>query len=269
MEGSSRNSLRSARKALSEALDSDVDRDRVGEDLLAVSSVIGGTAALRRAVADPSRSERDRAGLIDRLFAGRICEAAQQVARKAVAQRWTRDSHVIVALEELAVQAFLAHAQQEERLGQVEDELFRFGRIVSADPELQAALSDRRATARAKADLVAQLLKDKVAPETMRLASHAVATPSARFDRAIQTYLRIAAELQDQVTAIVTSAAPLTDEQYERMTSALSKQYGRSVHVNVVIDSSVIGGVRVEIGDEVIEGTVSSRIDDARRHVTR
>ncbi|MGB5953444.1 MAG: F0F1 ATP synthase subunit delta [Ornithinimicrobium sp.] len=269
MEGASRAALKTSRRALNEALDGESDASSIGEDLLAVSGVIGGSAVLRRAVADPSREGKDRAGLINRLFAGRVTDAAQEVARTVASQRWARDAHVPQALEELAVEAFLANAQSHDRLGQVEDELFRFNRIVSATPDLQAAMSDRRAQKSAKGDLVKKLIGDKVAPETLRLASHAVATPTLRFDRAIASYLDIAADRQSQVTAIVTSATELSSEQRERMAAALAKQAGRDVNINVVIDPDVLGGVRVEMADEVIEGTISNRLAAARRHVAR
>lgn len=269
MEGASRSSLTAARKALNEVLGGDVDAAAVGDDLLAVSRVLGGSAALRRALSDPSREGRARSELIDRLFSGRISNEAREVARFSVAQRWTRDAHLSLAIEEFAVEAFLANAQRHDRLSQVEDELFRFNRIVQGHSDLQAALSNRHASESSKRDLVKSLLSDKVAPETLRLASHAVVTPTARFDRAIEAYQQIAAKRQDQVTAVVTSATELSEHQLERMGAALSKQYGQTVNINLVVDPEVLGGVRVEIADEVIEGTISNRISDARRHVTR
>ncbi|MGB3185398.1 MAG: F0F1 ATP synthase subunit delta [Ornithinimicrobium sp.] len=269
MEGTSRSSLKDARRALNESVNNGADAAQLGEDLLAVAGVVGGSAVLRRAVADPSRDGKDRAGLIDRLFVGRITDAAQEVARVVAAARWTRDADVSQALELLAVEAILAHAQEEGRLSRVEDELFRFNRIVSATPALQAALSDGRATPSAKGNLVKALISDKVAPESLRLAQHAVATPTMRFDRAIPSYLDIAAQRQSQVTAVVTSARALSAEHKDRMVDALSKQYGRDITLQVVVDESVLGGIRVEIADEVIEGTISSRLSTARRHVAR
>jgi len=270
MEGASRSALLSARESLEETLTAaDVEAAQVGEDLLAVSGILGGSAVLRRALTDPSRSGRDRGKLVDRLFAGRVSDAAQRVARAVVDQRWARDRHVTVALETLAVQSFLAQAEKEGRLTQVEDELFRFKRIAQGSPELQAALTDARASDDAKGDLVKTLLSEKVAPETLRLVSHAVASATRRFDQSLESYLQEAAERQSHVTAVVTSATALTEEQYDRVASALSRQYGRDVHVNAVIDPDVLGGMRVEVGDEVIEGTISSRLAQARRHVTR
>ncbi|MGB3256470.1 MAG: F0F1 ATP synthase subunit delta [Ornithinimicrobium sp.] len=269
MQGASRASLAEARRVLNEHLDGDAEGSRMGEDLLAISRVLGGSSGLRKAAADPSRTARDRSSLIDRLFAGRVSDGAQQVARHAVGQRWTRVGHLTVALEELAVEAFFAGAERAGRMKEVEDELFRFSRIVSGDPELQGALTDRQGSTSAKGDLVKQLLSDKVAPETLRLASHAVATPTLRFDRAIASFLDIAARRQAEVSAVVTTARPLEEQQLDRISAALTKQYGRDVHLHMVVDPDVIGGVRVEIGDEVIEGTISNRLEGARRHVSR
>ncbi|MCE0485573.1 F0F1 ATP synthase subunit delta [Ornithinimicrobium sediminis] len=268
MQGPSRNAMALSRAALEEALTSSGDAVALAEDLLAVAGTVSGSGTLRRALADPSREGRERAGLVDRLFAGRVGDPAQHVARTVAAQRWNDSSDLPVALEALSVEAFLANAQRAGRLGRVEDELFRFQRIVAGDDRLQAALTDPRAPVASKSNLVRQLLSDKAAPETVRLASHAVATRTERFGRTIESYLATAARRQQQVTAVVTSAAPLTEAQVDRLVAALSRQYGRQVHANIVIDPSVIGGIRVEIGDEVIEGTISSRLDDARRRLS-
>jgi F-type H+-transporting ATPase subunit delta len=269
MAAPTHSAMRAARAALEEVLAADgVDVARLAEDLLAMSSTVQGSGSLRRALADPSREGRERAGLVDRLFAGRVGEPAQHVARTVAAQRWTSSTDLPVALEELAVEAFLAHAQAAGRLGRVEDELFRFQRIVAGDSRLQAALTDPRAPAATKGTLVKQLLSQKAAPETVRLASHAVATRTERFGRTMESYQRIAARRQDQVTAVVTSARPLSEGQVDRLVAALTRQYGRAVNANVVVDPGVIGGMRIEIGDEVIEGTISSRLDDARRRLS-
>ncbi|HKJ12837.1 MAG TPA: F0F1 ATP synthase subunit delta [Ornithinimicrobium sp.] len=266
----SRGALTSVRESLEETLRAeDVDAAGVGEDLLAVSGVLGGSAVLRRALTDPSRTGRDRGKLVDRLFAGRVSDGAQRVTRAVVAERWARNGHLTVALETLAVQSFLAHAETHGRLTQVEDELFRFKRIAQGSPELQSALSDARAPDDAKGDLVKALLQDRAAPETVRLVSHAVASATTRFDESLESYLMEAAERQSHLTAVVTSASALTEDQYDRVAAALSQQYGRDIHVNAVIDPDVLGGVRVEIGDEVIEGTISNRLAQARRSMTR
>lgn len=268
MQGPSQVARIEARRALEEALGGLTDRVRLSEDLLAVAGVVHGSGVLRRTLSDPSREGTDRADLVDRLFGGRIGEPAQRVARAAAAQRWTTSGDLPRAIQELAVEALLADAQANGRLGRVEDELFRFQRIVGGSSGLLGALSDPQATAAGKADLVAELLSGKAAPETVRLAGHAVASRTERFTRAIEGYLTIAARRQEQVTAVVISAVALTEQHLDTLVSTLSAQYGRQVHANVVIDPDVIGGIRVEIGDEIIEGTISSRLDDARRRLT-
>ncbi|MBW8171896.1 F0F1 ATP synthase subunit delta [Ornithinimicrobium sp. Arc0846-15] len=268
MRGPSQIALKNARESLNSVLGGpSVDAARLGEDLLAVSSVVRGSGVLRRNLADPTREGRDRGKLIDRLFAGRIGDSALEVARAVAAQRWTVDADLPAAMTALGVESVLAHAQQAGRLRTVEDELFRFERIVAGQDELLAAMSDPKAPASAKTALMQKLLSDKAAPETVRLATLAV-TSFGRFDSEIRDYLQIAATRLDEVTAIVTTADALSEAQLDRLEKALVAQYGKQVHVNVVIDPEVIGGLRVEIGDEIIEGTISSRLDDARRRLT-
>lgn len=268
MQGPSHSALIEARAELDRQIAGDIDGVRLAEDLLSMSAVVHGSAVLRRSLADPTREARDRTGVVDRLFAGRVGDPAQRVAGVAVAQRWTDAADLTLALEELGVEALLAHAQDAGRLSRVEDELFRFQRIVLGDSSLQAALADRQAPVTSKTSLVAGLLSEKAAPETVRLSSHAVSSRTRRFGPTVESYLDIAARRQQQVTAVVTSAVPLTEQQLDRLVSILSEQYGRGVHANVVVDTAVIGGIRVEIGDEVIEGTISNRLDDARRRLT-
>lgn len=247
----------------------DVDAARMGDELWAVARLLDGNPTLRRSLADPSREGEDRAGLAGQLLSGKIGQEALHVTQAVVAQRWAGPGALVEALERVGVEAVLAHAERHARLGQVEDELFRFSRIVEGDTDLQAALSDRRAEASARVALVDRLLSVKAAPETVRLARQAAnGTRGRRFDRAVTAYLEQAAERQQQVTATVTSAVPLTEEQHARLVRTLSHQYGRQVHTNVVIDADVVGGIRVEIGDEVIDGTVSHRLADARRRMT-
>ena len=78
---------------------------------------------------------------------------------------------------------------------------------------------------------------------------------------------KVIADVQAQAVATVRVARPLPDAEVDRLAAALTAQYGRPVHLNLLVDPSVLGGIRVEIGDDVIDGTVSSRLDDARRRL--
>jgi F-type H+-transporting ATPase subunit delta len=272
MDSAFRRSYHGAHGALTAALqqqDGTLDASALAEELWSVVRAVDGNVALRRSLADPSRDGADKAALARRLLEGKIGVGALHVAATAAAQRWRTPGDLIDALERLGVEAMLAHAERQGRLGQVEDELFRFARIVGNHPDLQAALGDRRADTAAKGVLVTRLLSVKAAPETVRLAGQAVAgVRGRRFDRVVVAYLDQISQRRDQVTATVTTAVPLTAEQHDRLVSALSRQYGRTVSTQVVIDDDVVGGIRVEIGDEVIDGTVSQRLADARRRMT-
>ncbi len=269
MRGSSRAAERASQEAFDRALARTADAASLGEELFAVTGVVEGTASLRRALADPSREGSDKAGLARTLFGGRVSEAATELVGEVAAQRWAAERDMGDVLESLAVQALLATAEKAGRIDRVEDELFRFERIVAADPGLRDTLSSRNADTDGKAGLVRTLLEGKAAPETIRLAEQAVRVPRGRrLDRVMEAYLALAARRRDELTALVTVAAPLSEQQSARLRSVLEAHYGKAITLQVVQDPVVMGGIRVQVGDEVVDGTVLRRLEEARRHVT-
>ncbi|NUO34006.1 MAG: F0F1 ATP synthase subunit delta [Dermatophilaceae bacterium] len=266
MQGPSRAAAKASRDAFTGALAAGADRSRLAEELFAVVDLLDGNATLRRAVADPSREGSEKAQLVERLLSGKVSAESLVVLKGVAAQRWSSERDLSDVIEAYAVESVIASAEAADRADRVEDELFRFERIVAADPALRAALTDSQAPADKRADLVSSLLHDKVAPETLVLARQAVvAARGRRFDRVVESYLETASSRREQQTAIVTSAVPLTDDDRARLAAGLASIYGGTVHVNTVVDPRVMGGVKVEIGDEVIDGTVIRKLDAARR----
>lgn len=268
MQGASRSALVESREVFSQALEQGTDRGRLGEELLEVARVIQGNAVLRRSLADPSRESQPKVDLVNRLFSGRVSDEALHVASTVASRRWASEGDLTSTLESFGIEAILAQAEAAGRLSQVEDELFRFGRIVDGTGELRSALTDRRAPKAAKTTVVHTLLGERVAPETVRLAELAATHRVTRFDHALEGYLKIAARRQEQLTATVTTAVPLNEQQLERLIAALGQHYGRAIRANAVVDPQVVGGIRVVIGDEVIDGTILTRLDEARRRMT-
>jgi F-type H+-transporting ATPase subunit delta len=269
MRGSSRAAERESQEALDRELTGATDALALGEELFSVTGVVEGTASLRRALADPSREGADKAGLARSLFGGKVSEAAVDLVGTVVSQRWAAERDLGDTLESLAVQSVLATAETQGRIDRVEDELFRFERIVAGDPGLRDALSSRNTDAEGKVGLVRDLLEGKAAPETVRLAEQAVRVPRGRrLDRVLEAYLELASRRRDELTALVTVAAPLTAQQSARLRSALEAHYGKAVTLQVVLEPEVMGGIRVQVGDEVVDGTVLRRLEEARRHVT-
>lgn len=269
MDSAFRRSYYRVREALDEALAlPGADRARLAADLWSVKRVVDQNAVLRRSLADPSREGEDKAALAERLFGGKVGDLATYVAKRVAAARWADPATMSRALERAGVEAELAHAEANGNLDRVQDELFGFGRVVEGSPELQAALTDRRADDSAKAALVERLLADRSAPETVALARQAATGTRSRFDTRLAAFLEQASERRQQLMAVVTSAVPLAPEQERQLAEGLSRRHGRAIQIQSVVDPEVLGGLRVEIGDEVIDGTVGHRLADVRRRMT-
>lgn len=269
MRGSSRGAARAVQEAFDAVLDGPVDRAALSTQLFSVCSVIDGSPSLRRALAAPSGAPGAKQELAERLFGGKVSPEAVALVGSIAAARWSEEGDFTDTVESLAVQAMLARAEQEGRIDAVEDELFRFERIVAADTGLRDVLSSRNTDADGKAGVVRRLLEGKAEPETVALAEQAVRAPRGRrLDRVMATYLGLASVRRDEVTALVTVATPLDEQQQARLTTALERIYERRVTLQTILDDAVIGGIRVQIGDEVVDGTVLRRLDEARRHIT-
>lgn len=268
MFGSSRAAVTAGRDALAAALHSGVDWTQLADELFAVTEAVDGSSALRRALVDPSREAAAKRQLVARLFSGKVAAATADVLETLVSQRWSRDRDLTDTLENLGVEAVVACAEAGDRLDAVEDELFRFSRVVAGTPDLRRAVNEQQAPAQYRAALVSRLLEDRAAPETLRLVRHAVTAPRGRkFDRILEGYLAIIARRREQLTATVFAARPLESGQRERLTRALTRIYDRMMQVNVVVDPNVLAGLRIHVGDEVIDGTVVRRLDEARRQL--
>ena len=269
MRGASTASLAAARERLDTLLQSSsVQPSRVGDDLLAVVGLLDRQPTLRRVLTDVGRTGPDRAGLIQLVLAGQVSSEAVELVAGAVRDRWATPSELSAGLEELGLDAVLASAERAGRLDAVEDELFRFARLVEANPALRSALVDRSAPAESRRGLVHSLLEDKATPETLRLVDHAVLGRRERsLDVALERMSDLAARRRQHEVATVRVARPLPDDQRERLARALAERHGRPVRLNVVVDPDVVGGVLVEMGDEVVDGTVATRLDQARRHI--
>jgi F-type H+-transporting ATPase subunit delta len=244
---------------------SESDMESLPADLFAVVDALESSAALRRAVTDPGAPEQSRRRLVHSLLDGKVSRIAVDMVADAAAMRWSGGRTFAAALDRQAVRAQLIEADRNGYLEETEDELFRFARTVEANPELRNALADRAVAITGRQELVGQLLDGKVNDATMALAKRAVRARERTFAHTIEGYVTLAAALKNRVVATVRVAQPLTAEQRERLRRTLSAQVGREVAVQEVIDPGVLGGVRVELGDEVIEGTVAGRLEQARR----
>lgn len=266
MRGSSRAAFSAGHDAFATALGSGAFGSALAGDLFGVTAALDSSASLRRALVDPSRDAAAKRGLVEGLFGSRISSAAATVVNALVSQRWADDRDLGDATETLAVEALVASAEAGGRLDSLEEDLFRFGRLVAADSGLRDALSAHGGDETVKVALVEALLGGKASAETIHLVRQAAVSPRGRrFGRVVESYLAIAAKRRDQLTATVTVALPLDDAQRQRLAAALSGIYNGPVQINIVLDPAVVGGIRVQVGDEVVDGTISRRIQEAER----
>lgn len=240
----------------------------VGDALFAFANLLDSRPSVRRALTDTGRAPDDRETLLRRLTGDRIEPAAADVLAAVVRERWANPRDLTSTVEEFGLQAVLLAARSAGRLDAVEEEIFRFGLVVRANRDLRSALIDRAAPADARRQLVRTLLRDKAAPETIALLEHAVLDRRARsLEAELGRIADFAARLRERRVAVVHVAAPLTVEHRERLERALAARAGGPVLLNVVVEPDVVGGIRVEIGAEVVDGTVTSRLDAARRQL--
>jgi F-type H+-transporting ATPase subunit delta len=275
MRGMSRESLAAGRERLEAllapagGLRDTAQLQGLGDELFAVTTLLSGNAGLRRALTDPARDGAAKAGLVQRVLGGKVSDGALDLVAGLARSRWSQPTDLVDAVESMAVDAVLAAAERAGRLDTVEDELFRFSRVVSADQGLRDAFSGRTAGAVRKEDLVTTLLQGRAAPETVRLAVQAASHPRGlRTEQVLEAYVDVAARRREQVVADVVAALPLDETQRRRLGAALQRQYGRPVRLNVDVDPEVLGGLRVQVRGEVVDGTVAARLDEARRGLT-
>lgn len=272
MQAASREALRSVAAELDKASKGSSSAVLLGlaEELFAVGHVLEGQPALRRALADTSTGADASVELAERLFGGKVSARTASVLQSAVRARWSSPGEFAAGLEQLAIQAAFAAAEADNKLDTVEDELFRFGRIVAGRPDLQRALSDQAATDEHRASLVHALLRGRVHKVTERLLTASLTGARAR--RAEQTVSELsdlAALRRERSIALVSTPVALTDEQEQRLSDELSRIYDRKISLHISLEPELLGGLVVRVGDEIIDGSIQSRLAAARQRLVR
>ena len=270
MEASSRAALVQVREALAEqARGADGPALlALADELFAVARLLDRQLTLRRAMADAAGTPDDRAALVGRVLAGRVSDAALALVEAVARQRWSKPIDLVDATMTLATEASLDAADARGELDDVEDEHFRFGRIVSGDQELARVLSDRSASAEGKRALLERLLDGRVSPVTAQLLRNVLTGPHVgHAETAVERLSEVASNRRGQSVARVTSAVELAPAQEQRLAEVLGRMYDRTIGVQVTVDPSVLGGLIVRVGDEVIDGSIAHRLEAARRRL--
>jgi len=222
---------------------------QLAKELFGILEMVDSSAGLRRALTDPSRSGDEKSALVRQLVGGKVSADAAAVVISVAENKSAVSASGITGLEEL------------------ENELFSFNQAVASSHEVQRALSEPQASAAAKATLAAKLVPG-VGEEAKVLITQAVSQPRGiKPTRLVERFAELAAKRQQRWIATVSVTRPLTQTQLARLQAGLNALYGRELKINVNVDPALIGGIRVQIGDEVLDASVITRLGELQRQL--
>jgi F-type H+-transporting ATPase subunit delta len=265
LRGASAEALADLTGQLDEAIGGVRQAATLADELFTVSQLLRSEAGLRRFATDASLAPDTKRGMVQQVFGDRLDERTLALLTEAAGRRWTRSRDLPDVLERLSEIAAVRSAGAKS--GAVADQVFQLSRIIDGNPQLRDALSDPARSVDDKSALLDSLVGGKVDAATLTLAKQGLAGTYRTMTAALATYRVVAAESQGETVATVRVARPLSAATLRRLGETLNTQYDTTVHLNVVVDPDLLGGVRVEIGDQVIDGTISGRLDDAWRRL--
>lgn len=240
----------------------------VSSDVAAFAHVLRSEAGLRRVLTDATVAAEAKAALVGNLLSEKAHPHAVSLISAAVSDRWNSARDLREGLLGLSRTALFLQAERNNTLDTVEDELFRFGRTIDAHPELSLILDDPTSSAAGRAQLVTQLLGGRVAPLTAQLLIEltAVAGTNTYLDR-VNELVTAAAARRNELVATVTTSVGLDQPQLDRLRSALGRIYSRNIALHIIVDPDIQGGLKVRVGNEVIDGSVSAQLMRLRQRL--
>jgi F-type H+-transporting ATPase subunit delta len=239
----------------------------VGDELFSVAAALDVTPSVRRVLTDPATEPDARSGLAAAVFGDKVDTATLGIVDVAAQGRWSSGRDLADAVELAGLAAHVAAADKDGSLDALENELFDAQRIIDGDRELRGVLGDRTIPTDHKRTLITRIFDGKVSASTMALLQQAAATRTGSFDGVLERFADEVAARRQRILAEVRTAVSLEPAELERLSAALSAKYGQDVHLNVIVDPRILGGLQVAIGDDVIDGTVAGRLEDARRQL--
>ncbi len=166
-------------------------------------------------------------------------------------------------------EAMFSIAEAEGELEPVEEQVYAFAKMVEKRAKVREALIDPELPNENKRNLIGEVLGERANPVAVNLLGMLVEQGRARdIGRIAESLAEVAAERRQQVVGEVRSAVPLTDAQRRRLAEALSSATGRKVEVKVIVDPDLVGGVVARVGDVIFDGSIRSRLDEAKQQLT-
>ncbi len=257
MGSASREALAKAQLKLS-GLGSKVNASVAGE-LLSAAAALGNSAALRSALADNVVDAKIKQKLVKDLFA-QASAPTRALLDDIASHRWSSSEDVTDALENLGIRATAIVEK-----GSLDEKLLAINALIASNHELELTLGSKLGDSAAKGDLIEKLLKSQASAGAIQIVSHLVRNANGRRIGAMLNHAAsIVADQRGFTLADVTVAAPLNKATTVRLEKSLTKIYDRAVKINFSIDPAILGGMRIQIGDDVIDGSVATRLKELK-----
>ena len=261
---------RESRDSLAPKLrDTREDAWRIGNELFTITKVLDDSIQLERALTDPSRPVADKVAVLKELLGDNAHPMTMEIMTDLVSRRWSRARDIANAVEDFGVDAMMYYADATDATLQVSIELSELHSALLNLPVVRAKLYDYQATSEARVKLFREVFSGKTLNKvTMRLAEHATCTlRRRRYLETIQWLINKFSRHMGESMVTVTTATPLKKEQIKRLVEVYSAKVGRQVHINSVVDPTVLGGMRIQVGDEVTDNTVVAQLQNLHRKV--
>lgn len=261
---------RESRDSLAPKLrDTREDAWRIGNELFTITKVLDDSIQLERALTDPSRPVADKVAVLKELLGDNAHSMTMEIMTDLVSRRWSRARDIANAVEDFGVDAMMYYADATEATLQVSIELSELHSALLNLPVVRAKLYDYQATSEARVKLFREVFSGKTLNKvTMRLAEHATCNlRRRRYLETIQWLINKFSRHMGESMVTVTTATPLKKEQIKRLVEVYSAKVGRQVHINSVVDPTVLGGMRIQVGDEVTDNTVVAQLQNLHRKV--
>lgn len=261
---------RESRDSLAPKLrDTREDAWRIGNELFTITKVLDDSIQLERALTDPSRPVADKVAVLKELLGDNAHPMTMEIMTDLVSRRWSRARDIANAVEDFGVDAMMYYADATDATLQVSIELSELHSALLNLPVVRAKLYDYQATSEARVKLFREVFSGKTLNKvTMRLAEHATCNlRRRRYLETIQWLINKFSRHMGESMVTVTTATPLKNEQIKRLVEVYSAKVGRQVHINSVVDPTVLGGMRIQVGDEVTDNTVVAQLQNLHRKV--
>ena len=249
--------------------DSGEDAWRIGNELFTITSALDHNIQLERALTDPSRPVEDKVAVVKTLIGDQAHPLVMEIMSDLVSRRWSRVSDIANAVEDFGVDGMMYYADYTNTTLQVSIELAELHSALLNLPVVRTKLYDATVSSEARVKLLYSLIGDPdFTKVTKRLAEHATCNlRNRRYLQTIQWLINKFSRHMGESMVTVTTATPLSKEQVEKLIAIYSAKTGHPVHINSVVDPTVMGGMRIQVGDEVTDNTVVAQLQHLQRTV--